>query len=200
MFREKQDFVYKILGQQWIKQNRKYFFVGLLKAFRTAGWERRVWHAFSSSSSRTAFHGHHLGNVDLTTSFKVPLASPCLALPIGPAHKKGWPYTDFCQRISRPALTLQPSPKGFISFSWLKSKASGHLELNSRQPPSSHWVPVETLRPHQARARETFLKYKLGPVSDMAQQALAAKSGNLSLILGPIDCCHLTSMCKHTNK
>lgn len=35
-----------------------------------------------------AFQGHHLGNVDLTTSFEVPLASPCLALAIGPAHKK----------------------------------------------------------------------------------------------------------------
>lgn len=90
VFREKQDFIYKILGQQWIKQNRKCFFecVGLLKAFRTAGWERRVWYAFSGSSSRTAFHGHHLGSIDLTTSFKVPLASPCLALPLSPAHKK----------------------------------------------------------------------------------------------------------------
>lgn len=34
----------------------------------------------------------------------------------------------------------------------------------------------------------------------MAQQALAAKSGDLSLILDPTDCGHPTSMCARTNK
>lgn len=135
----------KKLGQWWTKQNKSgslfFLLVGVLKASDTAGWERRVRYAFSSGSSRTAFHVHHLGNVDLTTSGKVPLASPCLALPIGPAHKKAGLMLNFLPMHQ----TLQSEPKGLPIPPDPNCSSTPHLELNSRPLPSPHWVPIETL-------------------------------------------------------